>query len=634
MCAIMGILQKDTKVDKEVLLLMTRLLRHRGPDDTGIETFPFPSNNFFYGYGGIAFDRLSIRDLSQAGHQPMWSMDRKVLIAMNGEIYNADELREKLPDKGRKLRGNSDTEVLLNLYISYGLKRTLEMLDGMFAICIVDFAENKVYLIRDRIGEKPLYVYQTDDAFLFASEYKAFYCYPNFKAELDKDAISDYFLFRYPVGERTFIQGVSNLTPGSYVEISANGIKKQIWWQLPRPHKNNLSYEENKSHLKELIKKSVGRRLVGDRSIGIQLSGGVDSSYLSAVVAKEFKKQLCTYGITSDEMSLNEEKYIDYVTDSLKLPSVKIRFDANKFLETWRKATWNFEAPMNHEGTLALLGLNKRASKDVTVILCGDGPDECMGGYVHFLKMGQYKYQHHGFHWPLTKINAFIKRKKHYNSIEELCVSQYQYIPDEYYAKLFPHTYKKDIKKVYNARLKLMRRFDSGGGLRHCLNYEMTTYMQDILMRTDKVSMAYALEVRVPYLMPELLEFIQTIPEKYLFDWHYSSEMYGTKRILKDICSEEFGNDFTYRDKIGLCMPINKFFNTGDVREFIEGALLPRIKTRGIVDYDYIKSVWDSNINKMEPWSPEIQMLWCVFSFEIWAQMYIDSTPIEYDKLV
>lgn len=245
MCAIIGILDTREDIDISVLETMQRALYHRGPDDSGLETFSLDDDHHSYlSNVGVAFDRLSIRDLSIAGHQPMFTKDNSAMIAFNGEIYNSEELRPQLIKEGYTFESDSDTEVLINLYHCYGIDKALSMLDGMFAICIVDFRSNELFLVRDRIGEKPLYIFQDDHKLLFASEYKAFYAHPEFKAEIDDSAVDEYFMFRYTSGEQTFLKGVRNLAPGSYLRVSADGISHHIYWTLPGCPKSGKSFSE------------------------------------------------------------------------------------------------------------------------------------------------------------------------------------------------------------------------------------------------------------------------------------------------------------------------------------------------------------------------------------------------------
>ena len=629
MCAIMGILEKASPVNESVLQNMQAILHHRGPDDTGLQTFKMPYAPYgIYNYGGVAFDRLSIRDLSQAGHQPMESADKQVVLAMNGEIYNSEELRPILLEKGVKFKGTSDSEVLLQLYLHYGMEQALQMVDGAFALCIVDLDKQKIYLSRDRFGEKPIYYYRKEDYFLFASEYKAFYCYPQFKAVLNEDAVSEYFLFRYPAGERTFLKDVYLIKPGTYIEISDKDIKEHTYWTLPKPKSNGLTLEENKRLLKELIFKSVARRLISDRPIGIQLSGGVDSSYVAAAMREFHNGEIKSFSITLDDKAISEEKYIDIVNKQMGFVPHKLKVDASVFLENWAKGTWYYEAPMQHEGNVPLLQLDNEAKKEVDILLCGDGADECMGGYDRFPRIMRYRDSKHGLIWKGVQIKNILKGKRHYGSLDEYFISLSQFLTDEQVEKLRPQTFKKDIKSAYSYRKQIMKQCHSSNSMHKYLQYEVITYMLDTLLRGDKMSMASSLEMRAPLLMTELVEFLQTVPEKQMVDWSQPF-MYDSKILLKTLCADIYGEPFTYRYKVGLGLPMHQIFADSKMREYVDQTLLPGIKRRAIVDYNYIQSVWNQVSGIKSCLDTRLQVLWLVFSFEIWAQMYLDKSPLE-----
>lgn len=630
MCAIMGVLEREEKASLDVLKKMGDTLYHRGPDDNGHALFDF-GNGSKHINGGVRFDRLSIRDLSMSGHQPMFTNDEKIFIAFNGEIYNTADLKPMLIENGYKFRGNSDTEVILYLYESYGIEKTIEQLDGMFAICIVDKKKEIMYLVRDRIGEKPLYVYDNGKTFMFASEYKAFYCHPSFKAELDEDAVDEYFMFRYVAGNKTFLKGVENLEPGTYLEIKADSIKKHKYWDIPDSAPNKLSFEENKEQVRRLIEKSTVRRLIADVPVGLQLSGGVDSSYVAAVVGKQVKEPLHTFGITFKNESFSEEKWIDQVNDKFGFVPHKYEFASSDFIDYWRKSIWYFEAPQNHEGTMAICHLNREAKKEVTVMLCGDGPDELWGGYDRMRRIYEFlpgAKSWYGLKLLLLRLGKFYFHKDHVETVDDLFISLSQWIKDDCFCKLRPKSGNKAIRKVYEKRKGILMA-TAGKGMRKYMNYEAKTYMLDILMRTDKIAMASSLEVRPPYLMPELIEYITTIPDEQLVS------KTKAKAILKSLCEDVYGKEFTYRQKMGLTYPFLDYYCSDSMSHYIGTELLPKVKSRGMVDYDYVISLWDQRFEWKKTGKYDWQWLnalWCVFSFEIWAQMYLDSTPQEYQE--
>lgn len=628
MCGIVGFIELNKNADISVIESMERLLKHRGPDDSGTEVMNIACGEKNLMNFALGFVRLSIRDLSITGHQPMRNSDNTIVITFNGEIYNADELKVNLEKKGYKFKGTSDTEVLLCLYENYGIEDTLRMLDGMFAICIADKKKDCVYLIRDRIGEKPLYIYKTDTVLLFSSEYKAFYCHPEFKAQLNEEAIDEYFLFRYVSGGETMLKGVNNLEPGTYLRISSNQITKHEYWCLPNSSHNSKSKEENAKLYNQLFAKGVRRRLISDRKVGLQLSGGVDSSYLASVAIKEVGVPLQSFGITFDEEKFSEEKNMDYVNERLGCIPHKYNFINDRFFKCWKESTWFFEQPMNHEGTLGLLYLNRKAVNEVTVMLCGEGADETLGGYNRFPVI-QYNIKHW---WGKYLLFAYqwIKNKSMplFIGVDKQAISLTQYINDKTFIRLLNKS-KKNIRRIYDKRLSIMNKSGCNGLTRY-RNYEIRTYMQDCLMRADKTSMASSLEVRTPYIMPELVEFIATIPDEQLTTPSYKQRGHHSKLILKDLCESVFGHEFTYRKKVGFDFPLLRFFDDNEIVLYVESVLIPGIKKRGILDYCFVKDLWESRHTSKYSYLEYHEGIWCSLSFEMWCQMYLDHTPMEW----
>ena len=264
MCGIAGyITKKNTIESDDTIKNMISLIEHRGPDDNGFEKLDI----FNFGKGpdmAMGFVRLSILDVSNQGHQPMSDEKGQVFITFNGEVYNAFDYRDELISKGYVFHSHTDTEVVLNLYMEYGLEGMLERINGMFAICIADIRTREVYLIRDRLGVKPLYYYDTSDAFLYASEVKAFYASEYFDNQLNVDAISEHFVFRYVAGKNTLFKNVYNVLPAHYIKISNNGIEEIRYWDI----KSSSDRELSVSDYEDLIDKSVKDRMLSDVKLG------------------------------------------------------------------------------------------------------------------------------------------------------------------------------------------------------------------------------------------------------------------------------------------------------------------------------------------------------------------------------
>lgn len=608
MAAVVGILDKHN-VEKKILHNMQNLLQHRGTANVDRYFFSVNSSEENKQYGGVVGGSYE---------------DSSIIIAIDGAIYNAKELCTHL-----NIDFNESYEQLfVRLYQLYGFEKALQMVDGAFAICLVDLNKHVLYVARDRMGIKPIYYYHKRDMFLFASEYKAFYCHPQFKAELNEEAVSEYFIFRYPAGERTFLSDVYLIKPGTYLEITNNTISTHKYWRLPSQKKNALSFEENKLKLKEYIHKSVARRFVEDKPIGVQLSGGVDSSYVAAAMREQWKGEIKSYSIVMENKTISEEEYIDVVNKQLHLVPNKLNLDANVFLQNWEKTTWFYESPLQHEGNVPLLQLNNEASRDVSILFCGDGADETMGGYERFSRIVQYQGLKNKLCWYKSQLVNFLKGRRYYKSLDKYFISLSQFLPDEEIKALRPITYKDDLQKAFKNRKRILDSCHPSTTIHRYLEYEMVTYLLDTLLRGDKLSVASNLEMRAPLLMHELIEFLQGVPEKYLVDSTKCGN-HNTKILLKSLCCDVYGEVFTYRDKVGLGVPMHEILNDEKVHSYIETELLPKIKQREIIDYAYLLSVWKQMPNITSNSDSRIQILWLAFSFEIWAQMYIDSTPIQ-----
>ncbi len=620
MCAICGILDNANEISREELLYMMDILKHRGPDDKGSEILSMFGSR--HSNVAVGFDRLSIRDLSETGHQPMWNYGRDIFITFNGEIYNSEEIRQDVRDY--QFQGTSDTEVLLYLYERYGIDKMLEVIDGMFAICIVDVKIQKIFLIRDRLGEKPLYLYRKENVLMWASEYKAFYASRYFCPELNHEALTEYLMFRYVSDGETLLQNVTNMPPGTYYEISAGyDISRHTFWTLgDAAEDKEINRDVARREINHLLDKSVRRRLISDVPVGLQLSGGVDSSLIAEYASRYVKEPLKTFGITFDGRVYSEEEYMRYVSGKLGTDHSSYGID-EEFLELWKKTTWYFEAPMNQEGTMGLLYLNKRAKEKVTVMLCGEGADEVFGGYQRF-SIYEY-YRTHPISGML--LYAYRRGRKRLLCPPDLCgdyIRRTQFGKDELVKKMFD---KAEPDKVIRKRKRIFRD-TKGRGIRKYMNYEIRTFLQDNLMRADKVSMASSVELRVPFLMPELVDYACRIPSEYFVEGVSKDDTsHSAKIMIKQIAEEYFDKEFVYRPKMGFFINLYDYFMREDVSNYIEEVLLQGILSRGVFNYDYVSEVWSEikNGSRITSNTNDIQILYCALSFEMWAQIFLDG---------
>lgn len=630
MSAIIGVFQKNAHVEKSVLYSMQCLLSHRGQYKSSQYIFNVATtSNSLWNYGGIACNTNKIN--LDASLIPLWNDTHDIAIMLDGEIYNADELSNILKANGVICRNITSEEVVLQLFLLYGIDETLKLLDGAYSIAIYDKRVEKFYLVRDRLGEKPIYYYYTTNLFLFASEYKAFYCHPEFKAILNIDGFAEYLMFNFPIGETTLLKNVFLVEPGTYMVISSSEIQTITYWDIPVSKSNNNSLEENKQLLSSLIRKSIKRRIKNTSSIGVQLSGGVDSSYVAAIAKKEGANNLIGYAITFDNQIVSEEKYIDFVATKINIPTQKIQFDAKDFYNRLKDTIWHCEAPMHFTGNVPLYELNNKASNDIQIILSGDGADECIGGYRPIYRAVHYHKYKKGLIWRCVQFKNILKGKKHYSSLHEWFIAEHQDLTDEQARCLIPNYHKDYLHHSYQVRRALMKKYCSSDFTHQILCYEIRSYMLDTLLRGDKLSMASSLDLHAPLLMTELVEFLQTVPEEQLVDVS-SDAMRGTKVLLKNLCADEYGDSFAYRQKLGLDMPMHEFWSYSDMRNWVEASLLPKLKEREIINYDYFVSIWSEIPNLDTCYSPHLSLVWKVLNFEIWAQQYLDDSPVNYSK--
>ena len=635
MCGITGYYSFNSdsgEVTTNTIRAMMMLQKHRGPDDSGIsgintasgyfqntkteikDNFKSPVNLLF------GFNRLSILDLSINGHQPMFSEKNDVLIMLNGEIYNAFDYKDSLQQKGYVFKSTTDTEVALNLYVEYGIDGMLERLNGMFAIVIYDFRTKKLYLTRDRFGIKPFYIIKQENRIAFSSEIKSFKALPDFKFELDESKIPEFLLYRYVVKD-TLLKGIVSCTPGSYWEISQDGSTNiRQYYDINR---EGLKVFENSSVdeiLETELKQSVKRQMISDVKLGCQLSGGVDSSVVSYYASEiTGSDKLETFSIIFNDPDFSEKKYIDRVVKQLGLFPHQFTLTDSVFFDSFRDVTWHFENPVSHPNMTGIYALSREAKKHVSVLLSGEGADECFAGYSHFIP-------------PLSYRGDFLEtifklRKRKYRNLDyllyqsgydNLLLWQTAFGSLEAAKKVYP---KFKIKDAISERKSVLKNISGSGLLKH-RKYELLTYLPELLLRQDKMSMAHSIENRVPFLDNEIISVALNISQEKLVGQPNGVQgEVETKVILKDLCAKQFDKEFAYRDKCGFGIPEIEFINSNVAKDMWNDSIRDGIKNRGIFDIESIDEMMKNNRNL--DWK-SVTTLYLMFGFEVWAQLYLD----------
>jgi asparagine synthase (glutamine-hydrolysing) len=640
MCGLAGLYNLDgAPVDVRVIRRMTDLLRHRGPDDQGFSLFslrpsralpwtvstqPSTSDGF---EGALGFNRLSILDLSECGHQPMVADDGSAMVVYNGEIYNAFDHRPTLEAEGFRLRSRTDTEVLLGLYQKHGIEGLLERVNGMFAFCLVDLRRGRMYLVRDRLGIKPLYWWTNGRVLLFASEAKAFFEHPDFVPELDTARLDEHFLFRYDAENGSLFKGVRQLEPGQWLCLEDGRISTHVYWTVPDGDAGaSIDRRDAADRLEEHIRRSVRMQLLSDVKVGCQLSGGIDSSLVTLLAASQSPGSLDGFSVVFDDTRVSEETWIDEAARVAGVDHHKFILDDTIFTETMDRATWHLDQPLNHPNSLGIFHLARKARSQVTVFLSGEGADELFGGYTRFLYARLRPTMA-----PLTPalrwlpgVGAKLHERFQNGPADDVgwFIMQSAFLAPEELRVLRPDA---DLEKVLAERRATFER-SAGDHLARCMKYEMRTYLHDLLLRQDKMTMAHSMENRVPYLDHELVEFVRSLPTSRLVSTELTMQlrMGNTKVALKDVARRYFRPGFVYRSKMGFPLPLREFLLSASFRSLMEDRLLPGLRRRGIVDGAAVDQWWQ-RLRAGD--GANVEALWICAAFELWAQCFLDRSP-------
>lgn len=632
MCGLSGYIyfNKERENSSCTIRKMLELQRHRGPDDSGImaintsvnsvEEIPVKEDRAFNKPANVVlgFNRLSILDLSPNGHQPMQGADGQVILLMNGEVYNAFDFRDDLIRQGYHFKSTTDTEVVLNLYLAYGFDKMIRLLNGMFAIVVLDLRTQKLFLARDRFGIKPLYIWKENGCMAFASEIKSFKALPGFQFKLDEQGLDEFLLFRNLINQ-TLFKDVENIEQGTYRSFDMDGKTATIkYYSINDEGQTQISSKDAFGFLEQSLHSSVKRQMISDVKLGCQLSGGVDSSLVTYYATKELEKgSLETISVIFDNPRYSEKKFIDIVAEKLQLQSHQYKLDAGYYFREMDKASWHFEQPLNHPNTIGIYLLSQEARKHVTVLLSGEGADEALAGYSRFIQAERSPYFSRYFISKLKQHNSeltdFIQYYKNADS---------RMVMSSAFGSL---TVAKFLKKDFSLQGAIKRRVKilegiSGNGNTRQRKYELLTYLPDLLMRQDKMSMAHSIENRVPFLDNELIKTALQIPGDLLIGNHNGKK--EAKLLLKKICSVKFDESFSFRDKMGFGIPLRAFMESAEFQKKWKEQLFPGIKSRKIFEACEVDK-WVNNLSKASP--EQLDAIWLMAGFEIWARQYISE---------
>lgn len=625
MCGICGYISKKPET-KDTLIKMNQTLAHRGPNDHGEEIYQIG----FDRYVGFAQRRLSILDLSSKGHQPMHTMNQRVSVVFNGEIYNYRKLKQELSDY--QFISDCDTEVILAAYLKWGMG-FVHKINGMYSIALLDRENGTVYLIRDRIGKKPLYYYRdNEDNIVFASELKAILESTLFKKELNTDIIGRFLYRSCIISPDSIYKNTYKLEPGSILEIKENGIHKYKYWDVALQYKKLrnmpiMDYGEAKSMLKELLRESVSRRMEADVPVGAFLSGGFDSSLVCAIAQEISEHPLKTFSIGFFENAFNEAPYAKKISETLGTDHTEQYVTEKEMLDILDSIPQYYDEPFADSSQICTMIISKLAKEKVSVALTGDGGDELFGGYTIYpvLQQAQKKRLRGKFLYDLGKIPG-VKNTKFWRkrTIVERILSDDN--NSEAKTQRGVNSYFDIINQILvnkadNFYYEFESRYDEKRYDITRMLLDLETYLPgDILTKVDRASMRYALECRCPILDKDIIEFSFRIPPD------AKNDNGVLKKILKDVTYEYIPKEMMDRPKSGFAIPLDKWLHGSLKERILDWTNKDYLIRQGIFNPDSTSEFIDNYMNDgdHEKWSGKnfSRVVWAYFIFQQWYERY------------
>lgn len=634
MCGIVGIISLKEFEDPKVLGRMSERLTHRGPDDSGIWIHKS-------GCIGLAHQRLSVVDLTSSGHQPMLSSNGRFSLVFNGEIYNHKNLREEL--RLSDWRGTSDTETLLRCVEIWGIDKTLEKVDGMYAFALWDEQNEVIYLVRDRMGEKPLYFGWQGGDFLFGSELKAFKEHPKFKGELDRASLELYFQYNYIPSPYSIYKGISKLEPGSILTLRRGEREYSIrkYWSIcskAQKDDDSLANEADLiSELDELITESVRQRMESDVPLGVFLSSGVDSSTIASIMQSLANKPIQTFTIGFEDDMFDEAKSAKLISDHLKTIHNELYVAPEDLLDVISMLPVLYDEPFADASQIPTYLVSKMTREKVVVVLSGDGGDELFCGYNrhHFVA----RYWKRISRCPLyvrklmsallllipvnvwNKVGGFLASHKGRGSfglkVQKTAVAIRSNNIFELYSNLLSNWRNSDnlvlgVDRSGDQKFSNLEKVDGVSDVEQMMLWDMQSYLpDDILVKLDRASMGVSLEGRAPFLSKDLVDFACRLPIKYKY------KNGKGKWLLRQVLNRYLPKELVDRPKSGFTLPISDWLR-GPLKSWAEVLIdKERLDNEGFLNSELIDKKWKEHQSGYRDWSSQ---LWSVLVFQLWLE--------------
>ena len=631
MCGIVGFIDFNKRSDKQTLQKMTDVLHHRGPDDSGYSFLDNANCQI-----GLGHRRLSILDLSKYGHQPMSFQNLEIVY--NGEVYNFREIKDELEKYEYRFESDSDTEVILKAFHKWG-KEAVHKFNGMFAFTIYDQADQKVYIYRDRAGVKPLFWYWKNNLLLFSSELKSFHENEKFEKKINENSLALYLQYGYILQPHSIFQHTRKLQAGHYlsIDLQTKQIEEKTYWDIidfyNKP-KLDISAKEAIRETEKLLKSAFEYRMVADVPVGIFLSGGYDSSVVTAILQKNRTEKLNTFTIGFYEKGFDEAPYAKKVAEHLGTNHTEYYCTQKDALEIIPKLPEIYDEPFGDSSAIPTTLVSQQARKKVTVSLSADGGDEIFAGYRKYETSLKYLKKYSRIPKPLKSIIGFgmglidpkyipglnktYNFETKYEKFKNILIAKDVIDIMKYTSQHFTFS---QIKKLLKNKVSFLhtnfdvKGLESNDEINQMLAIDSKTYMvDDILTKVDRATMSVSLEGREPILDHRILEFVAQLPS------HLKYKDGDKKWLLKQITHKYLPKELMDRPKKGFGVPITEWFRDELKEYFLIYLDRDRLNKEGLLNTEEVLRLRD---NYLKGNKENVQRLWYILMFEMWYERWM-----------
>ena len=633
MCGITGFIDFNKQSSLPILEAMTTTMVHRGPDGFGVQEIVTSDAQIGFGHR-----RLAIIDLSDHGKQPM--QFNQHWICFNGEIYNFQEIKDELAQLGHQFNGGSDTEMILHAYAEWG-EKCLDKFIGMFAFALFDAGKNRIFMARDRAGVKPFFYYWKDGLFLFASELKAFHQHPHFEKSINRDAVAAYMQFGNIPTPHCIFEHCAKLKPGhfAFLDLSSRNFTTTCYWNVYDSYnkpKLSVSFEEAKEQTKSLIVSACNYRMVADVPVGVFLSGGYDSTLVTALLQQERTSPLKTFTIGVPDIGLNEAPYAKDIAQHLGTDHTEYTCTEKEAFDLIPELPFHFDEPFADSSAIPTTLVSKIARNEVTVALSADAGDEVFAGYNRYDYMLRYGKKlkkipnfvrkstsammnlvpadkipilrsKYNFHNRYEKLKGILKD----SSAENLMLNLSQQFTDEKLKQFMAN----DFQQLSTAFQSKELQQEHYSPLAYMMAIDYQTYLvDDILQKVDRSTMTASLEGREPLLDHRIIEYAAQLPD------HYKYHNGVKKYILREIAHDYIPPTLMDRPKMGFAIPIGKWMQH-DLRDLVESYINEEtIASQGLFDWQEVSNLKNAFLNGKTEYEMKI---WYLLMFQMWYERWM-----------